>query len=170
MAPWGTGLWSLFLLCEALTLGVMLCSVTVPEEKTLPTPQTVPSRSAQWAASEELEVILTWGWVQPEGRECGGPRPGPPRHLQQAPRPLTGRGLRPRSWLRVLVESQPAWLGVEGPGVSVGLSCSSGLCSVRLLHKVVFWPRELAVEGSGTPGGCCLTAPPPWSQNQALLL
>ena len=43
-------------------------------------------------------------------------------------------------------------LGVEGPGVPVGLSCSSSSCSVRLFHKVVFWPRELAVEGSGTLG------------------
>ena len=112
----GTGLWSLFLLCEALTLGVTLCSVTVPEEKTFPTPQTVPSHSARWAASDEPEVILTWGWVQPEGRECAGPRPGPPRHLQQAPRPLMGRGLRPRSWLRVLVESQPACWGWKALG------------------------------------------------------
>lgn len=71
VAPWGTGLWSRSLLREALTLGVMPCSITVPEEKTLRTSKSVPSGSARWAAAEEREVILTRGWVQPEGRECG---------------------------------------------------------------------------------------------------
>lgn len=37
-------------------------------------------------------MTLTRGWVRPEVRECGGPRPGPPRHLLQGLRGLTGRG------------------------------------------------------------------------------
>lgn len=149
--PRGTRLWSLFLSCEVLTLGVTLCSITVPEEKT-PPPKPCLQAVFGGPSSEKLEVTLTQGWVQPEVRECGGPRPGPPRHLLQGLRGLMGRG-----------SAGSAWLRVEGPGVPVGLNCLRGSCSVHLFCKVVFWPWELAVDGSGTPGGCCLTALPPWS-------